>query len=80
MFVLAWGEGRRTFAPSMPRMLGYPIETRDSEFFWALTISQAILGATMGLELGLYLCLVGGVEEDFYAIDASNARISNRNQ
>ena len=61
-------------------MLEYPIEISDSGFVWALTISQAILGATMGLELGLYLCLVGGVEEDFCAIDASNARISNRNQ
>ena len=61
-------------------MLEYPIEISDSGFVWALTISQAILGATMGLELGLYLCLVGCVEEDFYAIDASNARISNRNQ
>ena len=28
----------------------------------------------MGLELGLYLCLVGGGEKDFCAIDASNAR------
>ena len=80
MFVLACWAGRRTFVPSKPRMLEYPIEISDSGFVWALTISQAILGATMGLELGLYLCLVGGVEEDFYAIDASNARISNRNQ
>lgn len=45
---------------STPQMLGFPIEICDSEFVWARTIAQAIVGAIMGLELGLYLCLVGG--------------------
>ena len=59
-------------------MLGFPIEIGDSEFVWARAMAQVIIRAIMGPELRLNQLLFGGSEEDFCAIDASNARISHR--
>ena len=53
-------------------MLGYPIENlpfalriSGSEFDSARAIAQAIVGVIIMPELGLYLVLVGGREENF---------------